>query len=126
MVTYSYITTRFISEETSIFIPPYAIHRDARYFKPDPDRFWPERWLSTDPNVETNQAAFLPFSIGPMNCAGKLLAQLELRMVMATLVQHFDMDLDPKWDPAQWEASLEDYFVFKKGALPVQLKLRVM
>jgi cytochrome P450 len=24
---------------------PYPVHRDPRYFSPDPTVFWPERWL---------------------------------------------------------------------------------
>jgi cytochrome P450 len=76
--------------------------------------------------VTTNTAAFIPFSFGPMNCAGKLLAQVELRMVMATLVQKFDMELQSGWDVEEWERNLEDWFVFTKGALPVQVKPRTI
>ncbi|KAJ7508590.1 high nitrogen upregulated cytochrome P450 monooxygenase 2 [Mycena galericulata] len=120
----------FIPEGTAVYMPPYAIHRDARYFAPDPDRFWPERWLEDEHHnsptlVQTDHSAFLPYSFGPMNCAGKLIAQLELRVVVATLVQELDMKLEPGWDRAQWEQGLEDFFVFKKGALPVVIKPRV-
>ncbi|KAL0563477.1 hypothetical protein V5O48_018590, partial [Marasmius crinis-equi] len=112
----------YISEDTSVTIPPYALHRDPRYFSPDPDRFWPDRWLAeTKENARCNQAAFIPFSIGPMNCVGKALALVELRAVVATLVQRFDMDLEKGWDRSQWEKDLEDFFVFRKGSLPVAL-----
>ncbi|KAL0573890.1 hypothetical protein V5O48_008062 [Marasmius crinis-equi] len=113
----------FVSEGTSVTIPPYALHRDPRYFSPDPDRFWPDRWLKE--NVELNQAAFIPFSVGPMNCVGKSLAQVELRAVIATLVQRFDMDFEDGWDRSRWEGDLEDFFVFRKGALPMALRQRV-
>ncbi|KAJ7729247.1 cytochrome P450, partial [Mycena maculata] len=119
----------FVPEGTAVYMSPYAIHRDPRYFNPDPDRFWPERWLDdehqtcTDP-VQTDHSAFLPYSVGPMNCAGKLLAQLELRVVVATLVQQLDMELETGWDRTQWEQGLEDFFVFKKGVLPVIIKSR--
>ena len=118
----------FVSEDTAVQIAPYALHRDSRYFSPDPDRFRPDRWLAdreTAGKVELNQAAFIPFSIGPMNCVGKALAQVELRAVIATLVQRFDMSLKEDWDRRQWESSLEDYFVLKKGSLPVYLQQRV-
>jgi cytochrome P450 len=120
----------FVPEGTAVYMPPYAIHRDARYFNPDPDRFWPERWLDNEPDrtsslsVHTENAAFIPYSVGPMNCAGKLVAQLELRVVVATLVQQLDMELEPGWDRARWEQGLEDFFVFKKGVLPVIIKTR--
>lgn len=105
-------------------MPPYVIHRDERYFYPNPNAFWPERWLSGDPSIKTTQAAFLPYSVGPMNCAGKLLAQLELRVVLAMLVQRFDMELKPEWNPSNWETDLQDFFVSTKGTLPVIAKLR--
>lgn len=118
------LVNRFIPEGTGVYTPPYVIHRDKRNFSPDPHRFWPERWFSTDPKVVTNHAAFLPFSLGPMNCVGKPLAQLELRVVVASLVQQFDMELRPGWNPDNWEKNLEDYFVFVKGNLPVVLRTR--
>ncbi|KAL0580842.1 hypothetical protein V5O48_001133, partial [Marasmius crinis-equi] len=116
----------FVSEETAVNIAPYAIHRDPRYFSPDPDRFWPDRWLAEKKeNVELDQAAFIPFSVGPMNCVGKALAQVELRAVIATLVQCYDMNLEEGWDRTRWEEDLEDFFVFRKGALPVKLQRRI-
>ncbi|KDR74133.1 hypothetical protein GALMADRAFT_250969 [Galerina marginata CBS 339.88] len=118
------VGTIFVPEGTGIYTPPYVIHRDIQNFSPDPERFWPERWFSTDPGVKTNLAAFLPFSLGPMNCVGKPLAQLELRVVVATLVQQFDMDLKPGWNHKNWEEKLEDYFVFTKGQLPVIIDTR--
>ncbi|KAJ7251442.1 high nitrogen upregulated cytochrome P450 monooxygenase 2 [Mycena rebaudengoi] len=124
------VGTIFVPEGTAVYVPPYALHRDARYFSPDPDRFRPERWLQDESKphgsttMNTDRSAFIPYSAGPMNCAGKLLAQLELRLVVATLVQKFDMSLEPGWDRANWEKDLEDFFAFKKGALPTRIKPR--
>ncbi|PPQ83271.1 hypothetical protein CVT25_004010 [Psilocybe cyanescens] len=120
------IGSTFVPEGTGVYLPPYVIHRDERYFYPNPNAFWPERWLSGDPNTKTNQAAYIPYSVGPMNCAGKLLAQLELRVVLATLVQRFDMELKPQWNPLEWETNLQDFFVSTKGTLPVIIKPRVL
>ncbi|KAF9269322.1 high nitrogen upregulated cytochrome P450 monooxygenase 2 [Marasmius fiardii PR-910] len=120
------IRSVYLPEDTPVNIPAYVLHRDPRYFSPDPERFWPDRWISDDKNVETNRDAFIPFSVGPMNCVGKQLALLELRCVIATLVQRFDMDFDKKtgWTEEDWEKDLEDYLVFKKGRLPVLLRRR--
>ncbi|KAF8989679.1 cytochrome P450 [Cyathus striatus] len=115
----------FIPDGTAVNIPPYAIHRDPRYFSPDPDSFIPDRWIKVDSSYETNQAAFIPYSTGPMNCAGKLLAQLELRAVVASLIRDLDLKFQDDWDTMNWEKELEDMFVFKKGKLPVELSLRM-
>ncbi|TFK36463.1 high nitrogen upregulated cytochrome P450 monooxygenase 2 [Crucibulum laeve] len=117
----------FIPEGTAVTVPPYALHRDPRYFSPNPDKFWPERWMKhdSDAKVVVNRGAFIPFSQGPANCAGKTLAILELRLVLALLIQRFDMAFDDGYDPAVWEQSLTDTFVFSKGKLPIKLTRRI-
>ncbi|KAF6749572.1 cytochrome P450, partial [Ephemerocybe angulata] len=119
-------TKIFIPEGTAVCIPPFALHRDPRYFSPDPDAFIPERWLDGGEDViyTTNRDAFIPFSYGPANCAGKALAMAELRYTVATLARCFDMhhygckNAGPKELQAkasEWTASLKDRFVFEKG-----------
>lgn len=116
------------------------MHRDPRYFSPFPEKFIPERWVtnasqlphsSTIHNSEydgvefvTNPAAFIPYSLGPMNCVGKPLAQMELRVVLAMMVQELDLELDMGWDPARWERDMVDHFIFTKGRLPVRVSRR--
>ncbi|KAG7090416.1 hypothetical protein E1B28_009535 [Marasmius oreades] len=116
----------FVPEDTPVVIPSYVIHRDPRYFSPRPEEYWPDRWITEDKNVETNRDAFIPFSTGPMNCVGKSLAQLELRAVISTLVQRYDMEFDREgnWTEQQWLDELLDFFVLVKGELPVVLKRR--
>ena len=62
--------------------------------------------------------------MGPQGCAGKSLALVEMRMLIAVLVQRFDMALEPNYNPARWEAEMEDWLVVKKGRLPVILSAR--
>ena len=46
-----------------------------------------------------NKAVVQPFSTGPRNCIGQNLAKAEMRLVLAKMVWHFDMQLvDPKSD----------------------------
>ena len=113
------------------------MHRDPRYFSPYPDKFWPERWLSQEKKAElsalegkdgmtviTNSSAFIPFSVGPANCAGKNLALIEMRLVVALVVHKFDLQFADGYDPARWEEELQDFFVTKLGDLPVKLTAR--
>ncbi|TFY54545.1 hypothetical protein EVJ58_g8800 [Rhodofomes roseus] len=123
--THQISPTFVIDERTSILIPPYVLHRDPRYFSPDPDRFWPERWLHRDdPTVVTNASAFIPFSSGAPNCVGRPVALLSMRMVLAWMVRSFEMSLAEGYDVKQWEKDLKDYFAFQKGELPVVLRPR--
>lgn len=129
---------RYFSENTAILVPPYVIHRDPKYFSPAPNTFWPDRWLSepspstlpaeaaTDVKgpMITNSGAFIPFSYGPANCAGKGLALMEMRMVVALLMQQFEMRFADGWDVNEWDEHLEDLFVLGNGKLPVVLASR--
>ena len=76
------------------------------------------------PNTTHNQAAFLPFSYGPANCVGKYFAMTEMRMVVVSIMQKFDIRFADSYNPTEWEANLQDFYVMKKGPLPVVLTAR--
>ncbi|KZV90686.1 cytochrome P450 [Exidia glandulosa HHB12029] len=120
------IDGRVITPDTIVFIPFYALFRDERYFSPDPDRFWPERWLASDESVILDHNAFIPFSYGPTACVGRHLALYEARAVLAMLVQRYDVEFAPGYDPKQWLADLKDHFIIETGTLPVVMKRRVV
>jgi cytochrome P450 len=75
-------------------------------------------------NVTTNTAAFIPFSFGPANCAGKNLALLELRTVISYIIRRFDLMFVEGYDVSRWDKEGEDYFVFQTGGLPIKLTQR--
>lgn len=72
----------YIPEGTTASINIFATQRDPRNFSPSPDLFWPDRWLIAQglqpapTGFVHNGTAFIPFSFGPSNCAGKPLAML--------------------------------------------------
>ncbi|KAF8802455.1 cytochrome P450 [Phlegmacium glaucopus] len=127
----------FVPEGTNVFVPTYCIHRDARCFSPFPDSFLPERWLPEDqrlalePKVFNSQneyihntTAFLAFSIGQANCAGKNLAWMEMRMLVCLMISRLDIKPDPSYKPNQWYDDLCDYFVMMRGSLPTLISSR--
>lgn len=114
----------FLPEETAVFVPPYAIHRDPRYFYPKPDEFWPERWYTRSSEVVLNRLAYIPFSHGPANCIGKSLALSELRYITAMLVYNFDFWFEDGYDPSQWTRDMKDHVLIVTGKLPVKMKQR--
>jgi len=115
------ICDKFVPEGTEIYVPPYVIHRDVRYFSPSPSEFIPERWMThekTAQDVKTlggtsvlNTAAYIPFSFGPQNCVGRNLAKNEIKMVVALLLSRFDFKFADGFDKEVWEDSLCDYFI---------------
>ena len=127
----------FIPEGASAFVHTYSLQRDPRYFSPLPDSFLPERWLSQDQRLALepkifnsqekyihNTAAFIPFSTGPTSCPGKMLALMEMRMVVSVIVSRFDLKLDPSYNPQKWYEDMGDYFIMTKGPLPTLLSPR--
>lgn len=135
--TYQLQNQSYLPEGNSAFIPTYTLQRDPRYFSPLADSFIPERWLPEGKRMELepkifgtgqefihNTAAFIPFSAGPTNCAGKNLAWMEMRMVLALIMQRLDMRLEDGYNPQQWYDDMQDQFVTMKGVLPTILTPR--
>ncbi|KAL5514477.1 hypothetical protein ACEPAG_2565 [Sanghuangporus baumii] len=141
------IGDEFISEGTAVVVPPYTLFRHPAYFFPAAETFWPDRWLPNgipkrnphssgsvkedildskyDGEIVTNQAAFIPFSHGPANCAGRALALTEMRIIVALVMQRFEVRFAPGFDPKEWEERLKDFFVMSNGPLPVTLTSRM-
>jgi cytochrome P450 len=69
---------------TLILIPPSLIHQHAL---PAPDAFIPERFLGRHPDSRT----WLPFGGGERRCLGASLALLEMREILAHIVERFEL-----------------------------------
>ncbi|EXJ65327.1 hypothetical protein A1O7_01668 [Cladophialophora yegresii CBS 114405] len=73
---------------TIVSVQAYTTHRDPDVF-PDPDRFWPERWLNETAEM---RHLYIPFGAdGPRKCIGIHLAYMELRVILAALFHRFDL-----------------------------------
>ncbi|CAN9172970.1 hypothetical protein AA0119_g2930 [Alternaria tenuissima] len=81
------IAGRYIPGHMNVTTPTYALHRDPRAFV-QPNDFIPERW-SSQPNLILRRDAFVPFGFGGYSCAGKPLAMMQLRMVVAMIFRRF-------------------------------------
>ncbi len=71
----------------TVFVSPWVIHRDPRYYE-RPDEFSPERWLG-DARSKLPRYAYLPFGAGPRLCIGNAFAMTEATLILATLAQRF-------------------------------------
>jgi tryprostatin B 6-hydroxylase len=70
----------------------YAILDKRAFVKPD--EFIPERW-SSQSELILRKDAFFPFSYGAYNCAGKPMAMMQLRMIIAMIVKRFTVSIPP-------------------------------
>jgi hypothetical protein len=71
----------------------------------------------------TTKSSVICFT-GPGACAGRSLAQLEMRLVVAELIRRFDMNFGSNMTLEQWEVNLLDRFTLMRGALWVKLQQR--
>jgi cytochrome P450 len=76
-----------IAAGTHVFVSPYLMHRDARFFIA-PEHFMPERW-DTDVARFQQPFSFLPFGAGPRNCIGESFAWMEGILILATIAQRW-------------------------------------
>jgi cytochrome P450 len=77
----------------SIFLAPYAVHRNPVYFA-DPLRFDPERF-SPENEKRIPRYAYFPFGGGPHVCIGNSFALMEAQLILATMAQRVSLSLLP-------------------------------
>ncbi len=71
-----------------LFLSIFHMHRDPAVF-PEPDAFDPRRWETIKPTVYE----YNPFSAGPRMCIGASFANMEIKIVLATLLQRFRLEM---------------------------------
>ncbi|QGX40900.1 cytochrome P450 [Permianibacter aggregans] len=79
-----------VAKNTLVVIPIWNLHHDARSFA-EPNVFRPERFLPDAPAIP--RGAYLPFGAGPHFCLGQHFASIEMALIAAHLIQHFDFAL---------------------------------
>jgi hypothetical protein len=89
-----------------------VVHSDERFFE-RPDEFDPDRFVGVKPNLYT----WIPFGGGTRRCIGAAFAQLEMDVVLRTIVTEFD--LLPTDQPEEKWKSRGIAFAPARGALAV-------
>ncbi|MEO0374593.1 MAG: cytochrome P450, partial [Cyanobacteria bacterium P01_A01_bin.17] len=93
---------------TEVFVSIYHTHQMPDLY-PDPTAFKPERWEAISPS----SYEFNPFSAGPRLCIGAAFALMELKIVLAMLLQRFRWELMP------------DQVIDRKGLISLKPKLGI-
>ncbi len=71
-----------------VLMSQWVIQRRPDIWGADADHFKPERFDPTHPQ-EVPQFAYFPFGGGPRMCIGMPFAQMEARLLLATIAQHY-------------------------------------
>jgi benzoate 4-monooxygenase len=102
---------------TVLSVPSYTVHHDQSIWGEDADEFKPERWLGG--LTERQKQAFIPFSTGPRACVGRNVAEMELCLILATVVLRYEFVL------YEGELQTREGFLRKPLGCKVGLKRRV-
>ncbi|XP_034252654.1 cytochrome P450 315a1, mitochondrial [Thrips palmi] len=85
-----------------VFLSLYTSGRDPKNF-PEPEKFWPERWLREISNDNENSSgayiavknsyASMPFAMGARSCIGRKLAETQMITTLASILKQFKLEL---------------------------------
>ncbi|KAL5358309.1 cytochrome P450 [Aspergillus floccosus] len=95
----------------NIFRNPDVFHRA--------DEFLPQRWMQRDGEFRDDDLeASQPFGLGPRTCIGRNIAWMELRLIVAKLLWHFD------WEAVTREWNCPEYLVLYRGPMVMKAQRR--
>jgi cytochrome P450 len=82
-----------VPADTTLVLPQWAVHRDPEWWD-DPEMFRPERFDGDHPEY-----AYFPFGGGPRHCIGMRFARMEMKIVLATILDEHSFELVSDPDP---------------------------
>jgi cytochrome P450 len=106
---------RALPEGTEVVLSYYHSHRVPELY-PEPQRFRPERWEGFSPSPYD----YVPFGAGARMCIGAGFAMMEMKIVLAMLLQRFQVELVPG---ARVDRNVKIVLSPKQG-LPMRLRPR--
>ncbi|KAF2119808.1 cytochrome P450 [Lophiotrema nucula] len=84
----------YLPTGTTVAVSPWSATHSRLNFD-EPDDFRPERWLEDEKQFSGDRpSASVPFGNGPRMCIGRNLASMEMLLIAAHLLWHFDIELD--------------------------------
>ncbi|WP_277093463.1 cytochrome P450 [Alicyclobacillus mali (ex Roth et al. 2021)] len=86
-----------------VMVSYFLLHRHQELW-PDADSFVPERWLS---GLAPGAYTYLPFGAGPRYCPGATFARMEVKWMLARLLQHVSLQPTSRPPRIAMRAALE-------------------
>src|SRR5438105_86756 len=86
-----------LSVGTMVILSQWVIHRLPNIWQ-DAEAFKPERWDPAN-GQQIPPGAYFPFGGGPRTCIGMPLAQMEARLILTSILQHYTPQPAPGYTP---------------------------
>ncbi|PGH02086.1 hypothetical protein AJ79_07723 [Helicocarpus griseus UAMH5409] len=114
---------RIRASGTVVSTNTWTAHRNPEYF-PDPDKFDPSRWLG-DNVSDRMKKLWMPFSKCPRNCIGQSLELFEMKIVIATLVERYNVNIDEVMSDEKYGYRGAFPFHSQRGQMSAHIHTRV-
>ncbi|KAG8386621.1 hypothetical protein BUALT_Bualt03G0167500 [Buddleja alternifolia] len=83
-----------LRENTKVIVSFYSMGRMEKIWGKDCLEFKPERWISSRGGIIHEPSYKFPaFNVGPRTCIGKEMAFIQMKMVAATIMYHYQIQL---------------------------------
>ncbi|KAK4413916.1 Alkane hydroxylase MAH1 [Sesamum alatum] len=83
-----------LNQNTKVIIASYSIGRMGSVWGKDCLEFRPERWISSGGGIKHVPSFKFPaFNVGPRTCLGKEMSLLQLKMLIATIIYRFQVQV---------------------------------
>lgn len=99
----------------------YAMGRMKRIWGQNCYEFLPERWLENGSCRQESPFRFSAFHAGPRMCLGKEMAYIQMKLIAASVIERFEIDVGNKVKGLEHLLSLT---LRIKGGLPVKVRKR--
>lgn len=113
------ILGKWIPQDTRVSVHHYSTYHSPTNFR-DPDEFVPERWMGNPRYANDVLDAHQPFAWGPRNCLGQNMAMHEMRLILASIVFLFDLEL---CDESRHWLDQQTYSLWMKNPLMCRVTL---
>ncbi|WOG93767.1 hypothetical protein DCAR_0313054 [Daucus carota subsp. sativus] len=83
----------YIEKKSRIIVNTWSIGRDPRIWSDNVEEFVPERFVGSDIGLQGKSPQLMPFGSGRRGCPAMYLGQINIKLVVAQLVQSFNWEL---------------------------------